>query len=546
MLNNRFSLMLITALFFTLLWTMTGCALPPSLWEKEAPPPMEEILEIPTPPVKEFRAVWLTRFEYTRDFTPTRDPDSMQMYIAEVIDKAARANFNTILFQVRGNGDAYYRSNLEPWGVLLTDTLGKNPGWDPLQFAIDRAHDHGLELHAWVNTFPVHRGVEPPPETVPRSPYLEHPEWLVCDSSGNPMKLSEHYVSFSPGIPAVHEYIISVASDIALRYNIDGMHFDYIRYPEIAPRDGYSHDSISVALFNSEAGNPWNLDWEDWQREQLNRFVIKLYNRLMKIDSTLLVSAAVIGSYNEGGWNAYHKVYQDPRRWTELGKMDMIAPMIYAPRESGSMPFLRRAADYRDYFSVERFVLPGIGSYLFNQEKPLYTWAEAEGQIDDLRRLQFPGMGFFNAHSLLHHWEDFAQTRFRYPANIPPLSWKDSVAPGQPEINRVFVSNDSLFVTWSNNSDSTEVVRYNIWAGPDSVIASTNSQYLITITVPADSTWSDRLDKISWKDTSTDSIFISVSALDAYWNESKLAPSRGIRLPEVQWEVGRTLKHMEQ
>jgi uncharacterized lipoprotein YddW (UPF0748 family) len=180
------------------------------------------------PPTKEARGVWMHRFEYCEG-TSTHDQDSIRTYIADVINHAADANFNIVFFQVRGNGDAYYTPGLEPWGNLLTGNLGEDPGWDPLEFALELAHRRGLELHAWFNTFPAWRGREPPPETTPPSPYLMHPEWIVSDSSGIPMPLSDHYISFSPGIPAVHQYISEVVLDVVRRYDIDGVHFDYIR-----------------------------------------------------------------------------------------------------------------------------------------------------------------------------------------------------------------------------------------------------------------------------------------------------------------------------
>jgi len=209
------------------------------------------------------------------------------------------------------------------------------------------------------------------------------------------MPMTDHYVSFSPGIPAVQDYIISVATDIASRYDVDGIHFDYIRYPEEAPDLGYSHDAISVKRFNSKEGNPFGLDWADWQREQLNHFVAKMYNALKEVKPYLKMSTAVIGSYNAGGWNAYSEVYQDARRWTEIGKVDFLAPMTYFSYH----PYLERVKEWKDNYSIERYVFPGIGSYRFNGNVKGLTWDETGREIQVLRDLQMPGMVFFDASS---------------------------------------------------------------------------------------------------------------------------------------------------
>ncbi len=468
----------------------------------------------PPPPAKEARAVWISRFEYC-EYSPTHDQDSIRSYIANAIDQAAQANFNLIFFQVRGNGDAYYTPGLEPWGSLLTDTLGKNPGWDPLAFALERAHVRGLELHAWVNTFPVWRGNEPPPETTPRSPYLNHPEWIVCDSSGTPQPLSDHYVSFSPGIPAVHDYIIGVVKDIVQRYDVDGIHFDYIRYPEKSPEKGFSHDSISVARFNSPEGNPYRLDWEDWQREQLNQFVYQAYNELTALKPELKISAAVIGSYNEGGWNAYYSVYQDPRRWVELGKIDFIAPMMYWPRRHPDYPFAGLAEKWQEQLPPERYVFPGIGTYRYTSRKRNYNWREALAQVDVVRSHQLPGMVFFGSRSLTDRWESLRKQRFTNPANIPPMTWKDSLPPEPPTDLKMKIQKEEIILMWSP-SPSVDVRRYNIYVSKKPEVTDKESWHLVAITPGPVTTF------ILSPAQLRRNRYVAVSALDAAWNESTL------------------------
>ncbi|MCK4689947.1 MAG: family 10 glycosylhydrolase, partial [Candidatus Marinimicrobia bacterium] len=111
----------------------------------------------------------MSRFDYTKTIK-THNPDSIKQYIKDTFSKAKNANLNMIFFQVRGNGDAFYKSNYEPWSNMLTGTLGKDPGWDPLEFATETAHELGLELHAWINTFPAWRGIEDPINTIPIQP----------------------------------------------------------------------------------------------------------------------------------------------------------------------------------------------------------------------------------------------------------------------------------------------------------------------------------------------------------------------------------------
>lgn len=473
-------------------------------------------------PATEARGVWLHRFEYAQ-YSRTHDQDSIRQYIADVIDNAAKANFNIIFFQVRGNGDAYYKPGLEPWGSLLTGELGKDPGWDPLEFAIERAHKRGLELHAWVNTFPVWRGRTAPTLTQPLSPYLKHPEWLICDAQGQAMPLSDHYVSFSPGIPAVHKHIITVVMDIAKRYHIDGIHFDYIRYPEESGDIGYSHDAISVSRFNDPATNPQKLDWDDWQRDQITCFVSKMYNELTAFNPALKMSAAVIGSYIDGGWNGYHAVYQDGRRWTELGKIDFLAPMIYWPRSNTTHPFTKRSNEWVQYYSSDRYVFPGIGSYRYTGHQRSYNWNEVSGEIEELRENGISGQIFFDAASLKNHWRELAAGQYKTPVKIPPMPWKGLPLSSAVKSVTVTYENGSYYVRWPEVSDAYRYIIY------------------LSNCIPVDSA----LSAMIWKvkpigqnymkfNTLPHNGYLSLSTVNAAWEESPL--STPIRLDNYELE----------
>src|SRR5438067_11750237 len=92
----------------------------------------------PAPAADEVRAIWVTRFEY-----------QTEAEVKTILANCASLGFNTILFQVRGQADACYRSSIEPWAERLG---GRDPGFDPLEVACRESRRLGLSLHAWVNT----------------------------------------------------------------------------------------------------------------------------------------------------------------------------------------------------------------------------------------------------------------------------------------------------------------------------------------------------------------------------------------------------------
>ncbi len=265
------------------------------------------------PPNEELRGIWITRWSWD-------SPDEIEAMMADI----AASGFNTVFFQVRGEFDAYYASGVEPWAERLTGVLGRDPGWDPLQTAIEAGHAQGLAVHAYMNTFPFWRGSEPPGDATPQHAYRVHPQWVVADESGTPMALNSSYVFASPGNPSVRAHVEAVAADIADNYEVDGIHLDYIRYP--GPQ--YSHDATSVARYDALGGGQ---DRGDWQRDQVVDTVFRVREAV-----DVPVTAAVWGIHtNEWGWSGVSQgnvdFYQDSFAMLDQGALDGSIPMIYWP-----------------------------------------------------------------------------------------------------------------------------------------------------------------------------------------------------------------------
>jgi uncharacterized lipoprotein YddW (UPF0748 family) len=464
---------------------------------------------------REARGVWFARFEYAN-----KDPEKAKARITEVFEKARAAKLNMIFFQARGNGDAYYKSQYEPWAEALTGTLGKDPGWDPLAFAVSEAHRLGLELHVWINTFTIWRGTNPPIETTPRSPYLSHPEWLVCDSSGKRMPLGEHYINISPGVPDARQHVMNVALDIVSKYDIDGLHFDYIRYPEDASKIGYSHDSISVARFKSPDGNRDRLDWDDWQREQLNEFVFSAYNAITERKPWLKVSASVVGKYSGTGWTAYTSVYQDVRRWMELGKMDFVVPMVYWEMDHKTHPFGPLVTEWTSRVAYDRQVFSGI---LMGLEQK-FGWREIAAEVEAARQRGAVGVVFFAAASLEKSWQTLGREEFPYWSNVPRMAWKDSVAPHAPKLDPPTIAADRMRIAWNEVPESDGAAYWDVYRSSSATIDTKDVKNILCVTPRntrefADSTAEGK----KW--------YYAVTAIDRAGNESELSNVVSTELP---------------
>jgi len=403
----------------------------------------------------ETRAVWMSRFEYAQDKTP----EESQQYIKDAFQKFHDAGLNLIIFQVRGNGDAFYSSKYEPWSDLLSDRIGTDPGWDPLQFAIDEAHQYGMELHAWINTFPAWKAEYPlPPKSDPLHPIIAHPEWVVCDSAGQPMHPEAGYITFSPGIPAVQEHIQNVVMDIVDNYDVDGIHFDYIRYPEGSVKMGYSHDSVSVARFKSEEYNPQKLGWEPWEREQVNLFVETVYNKIAEAKPWVKISAAVIGHHHGGGWNGYCAVYQDARRWMATGKIDYIFTMTYTQINHPTAPYTTAINQWKSMQYLDRAIFPGIATYKVGRQ---YNLQEIWKQIELVRNEGFHGMVFFSANSLLKLLDQLEEKYYPAPTLTQPADWKRGVRILEPGEVSMVQNSQGIKFSWKSEDDVKQFVLYH-------------------------------------------------------------------------------------
>jgi uncharacterized lipoprotein YddW (UPF0748 family) len=263
------------------------------------------------------RAIWVTRFDYK-----TADD------VRQIVHDCAGAGFNTILFQVRGNGTAFYDSKLEPWADELG---GRDPGFDPLALAVEEAHERGVDLHAYVNVMPAWRGTEPP--TNPEQLYHQHPEWFWYDQNGDRQALSWFYVSLNPCLPEVREYLVEVFRDLAARYDVDGLHLDYIRFPNEPPATpkgsglDYPRDERTLALYREATGLAPDEDpeaWNRWRTDCVTEVVADIHRMLRRTKPRAVLSAAA-GSVRE---RALHH-FQDARRWMDEGVIDVVILMNY-------------------------------------------------------------------------------------------------------------------------------------------------------------------------------------------------------------------------
>lgn len=269
---------------------------------------------------RKIRAVWVTRWDY-----------KTAADIARVMDNCRTAGFNTVLFQVRGNGTVGYRSKIEPWA---DEFGGQDPGFDPLGVACAEGHRRGLAVHAWVNVLPGWRGKGPPSNR--RQLFAAHPDWFWRDAQGRFQPFG-WYQSVNPCYPEVRRYLVNVFQEIVAKYPVDGLHMDYVRfpnewndsYPQGASVPDYPRDPRTLALYRRATKmhpDQSKQRWDDWRTQQLTQLVRDVRSMMTRVKPSAWLTAAVGSSPDEHRRNHF----QDTRAWLAQGLVDGVYPMNYA------------------------------------------------------------------------------------------------------------------------------------------------------------------------------------------------------------------------
>mgnify|MGYP001157368313 FL=1 len=426
------------------------------------------------PSGREFRASWVITWEY---IGPSQSSAEIMTRIDEIMDNHAAANMTAVLFQVRQSGTAYYESSYEPWGYYAGY---ENPGIDPLEYAVNAAHDRGLELHAWFNVFQTSSMSEGTPAEV-------HPEWICRDQDGDPMT---SHRSVSPGLEDVRQYTVNVAMEIVNNYDIDGLHLDYVRWneyssssqnilppgqiEEIRMIDGIISDETLYDLENSRIGrylydvdHPYSSgipddysSWEDWWRDGVTAFVSTLHDSIQMVKPFVRLSSAVLGRYNWGGWQGYGTVYQDAALWMNNGYVDHLTPMHYhwtSPNSFVQMltgsnqswaPYIQGGIQAGRLFSA------GPGSYILADQN---LWDNHPAIVDAVRNIDFvDGFQFFSNGTWedYQYWEEAGHTFFEDKAIVRNITYYETTTdlPPDPNITLTQINDLEYLIDIETNS----------------------------------------------------------------------------------------------
>jgi uncharacterized lipoprotein YddW (UPF0748 family) len=228
------------------------------------------------------------------------------------------------------------------------------------------------------------------------------------------------YLWASPAAAIVRSHIVLVATDLATRYDIDGLHLDNVRYSG----SNYSSDPSTLQAFTNALSISPTLTFAAWQpdfqRAQVSNLVAQIYSATTAIKPDLWVSAAVWPFYSSG----YNSYFQDSKGWLAAGSVDANMPMLYA----GSLvtDVAAWTATAQDFVNAahDRYVIPGIG--VLDSNDACVSFDQLQARIDAARAMGAPGVVFFSYSSLVScgYLNSLASGPFATPASVPKPAWK--------------------------------------------------------------------------------------------------------------------------
>lgn len=351
---------------------------------------------------REFRAAWIaTVANVDWPSRPGLPAALQQRELRTMLDRCVALNLNAVILQVRPHGDAIYPSELEPWTAYLSGSQGQAPAptYDPLAFAIEEAHARGLELHAWFNPFRASH----PSDQSPRDRQhfaSRYPEHVVRYGK---------YEWMDPSSDAVHAHAIAVVCDVVRRYDIDGVHMDDYFYPYPIRENGRAvpfPDANRHAAYRQAGGT---LELSDWRRDNVNRFVQRLYASVKAIDPGARVGISPFGIWRPGhpasvkGLDAFDAIYADARHWLQQGWVDYLAPQLYWASDAPEQAFEPLLRWWIAQSTDARPIWPGLAAYRMGDASKGFGTHELTRQIRTVRSLSptVPGFFLFSAKVLI-------------------------------------------------------------------------------------------------------------------------------------------------
>lgn len=412
--------------------------------------PSGSVIPLPYAARPEMRAAWIATI-YGLDW-PQR-PESteagwrhQQEKLIKTLDELKALGINTVFFQVRNRGDMIVPNAPEPFCTEITGSRTLHPSYDPLAFAITECHKRGMQLHAWMVMIPIGS------DKIVRQ---QGRESVAYRKQGLSVLFNKQWY-LNPGNPETGAYLAELCGWVAKRYDIDGIHLDYIRYPD-------KHQGFPDGEWYRRYGGGKKI--EQWRMDNITTIVKHISQHVHSIKKHVAISAAPLGKlrklpeYPNITWTCRESVYQDPVEWAMKGYVDFLTPMMYYIGDH----FYPFADDWER--SLPGFpIIPGLALYRIYDGSG-FKVKDINDQIRRIKHGSLSGVAFYREENLRHDMmlKNMIIRELSYEVRPIPFSFlavEKLHAPAQPTVDRT--PEGGLYIHWPKVKGA---YRYNLlWA----------------------------------------------------------------------------------
>ncbi len=351
--------------------------------------------------------------------------------VHHVVVTAKKYHLNALFVQVRSRGDAWYNSPYEPRAERLA---GQPADFDPLTQIVAECHASNIAVHAWLNTYLTWSKSRRPLSQ--QHLWNAHPDWFSHDRNGNLSTANNddcEGVFLQPSNPNVQQHLFKVFTDVAARYDVDGIHFDYVRYPN----SGYDFSPGTLARFREHMKaqlspeqfahfdtahqsdskayvHAFSIEWESWRRAQVTSLVTQIATEVKLNKPWMQVSAAVFPD----GEDARKYRGQDWMGWLRSGTLDAVALMAYDKNTAHVAEQTRKAVA----IAGDRHVYAGIGAWRLDAH-------DVAQKVAAVRKAGASGINLFcydDVHDRRHYLDTLARGVFSSRSAPPRMRWLPS------------------------------------------------------------------------------------------------------------------------
>lgn len=394
-------------------------------------------------PKKEMRAVWIsTAWGLDWPIGVYGETQQKLAYIA-MLDKFKLLKINTIFFQVKAMGDAFYNSPYEPWATSITGVRGKDPGYDILKFLIDEAHNREIEFHAWMNPYRIATRAGSS-SSYPVLHSSVKPDWVVSH---------EKIQIYNPAVPEVRTRLADIIKDLIGKYDVDGVHFDDYFYPDPSGAGQMVSDQADYSKYGQGYATI-----EAFRRANVDQAIQGVHDAIVATKPSVVfsVSPAASKDYN------YNTLYADIAKWCQQGWVDLLIPQLYQEIGNKSNDFQTNLSIWSQYNYTAALVI-GHAIYKFGdatQASAFQSTAELEKQFDLTKKnKKSVGSALYSAKYIMDNKigiSDKLASLYRDPAVIPFMG--RSVLPMPGNVGGLKVVGNKL--SWGKLEGMKAIVYY--------------------------------------------------------------------------------------